>query len=329
VAGLLTGVGSENVGQAAKSGYMADPAFIDNLSGKTSMTDVLSQAKEGLQNMRADRSAAYKQGIATTAADTAKLNFAPIDSALASVTDTLKVNGKKWLIGKDEVSKVKELDNVVREWRMDPSLHTPIGLDALKRRLDALFPDSPRQNQAQRAITTVRNAVKDTIVKQSPDYAQTMSGYENALSIEKEIERALSLNDKASADTAMRKLQSLSRNNVNTNYGNRLGLAQTLEDQGGVSLLPSIAGQAMNSWTPRGAFGQGTTTATLGASYFNPGAAALLPLQSPRAVGLATYGGGRVTGILARALEKMGVTPEQARNMGLLSYQAGQQQGGQ
>ena len=34
----------------------------------------------------------------------------------------------------------------------------------------------------------------------------------------KEIEKALSLNNRASADTAMRKLQSLTRNNVYTNY---------------------------------------------------------------------------------------------------------------
>lgn len=321
--GLFSGVGAENVGQAAKSGFAADRAFLDNMTGDTSMTDVLTQAKEGLQNMRADRSAGYKAGIATTAADTRKLSFTPIDQALADVTDSLKYNGK-WKIGNTEVAKVKEVDNVVRQWRMDDSLHTPMGLDALKQRLDAIYPDSPMQNQAQRTITKVRNAVKDAIVKQSPDYAKTMADYEGALNVEKEIERALSLGDKSSADTAMRKLQSLSRNNVNTNYGNRLNLAKALEDAGGVSLMPAIAGQAMNSWTPRGAFGQGTTAATLGASYFNPGALAILPLQSPRTMGLAAYGGGRVAGVGARAADKIGLTPERARMLGLLGYQLGQ-----
>jgi hypothetical protein len=320
--GLLTGTGAENVGQAAKSGYLADRSFLDNLTGESSMTDVLTKAKEGLQNMRADRSGAYRQGIASTAADTTKLKFAPIDQALADVTDSMKFGGK-WKIGPAEVAKVKEVDNVVRQWRMDEALHTPMGLDALKQRLDAIYPDSPVHNQAQRAITSVRNAVKDTIVKQSPDYAQTMAGYETAIGIEKEIERALSLGDRASADTAMRKLQSLSRNNVNTNYGNRLDLAKVLEDQGGVNLLPAIAGQAMNSWTPRGLAGLGGT-ATAISSFSNPSTAMLLPLQSPKVAGMGAYVGGRVSGVVARALEKAGITPERAKALGLLGYQLGQ-----
>ena len=81
--------------------------------------------------------------------------------------------------------------------------------------------------------------------------AFTMKAYSDASDQIMEIERALSLGKKASVDTGMRKLQSLARNNVQTNYGNRLSLARELEDAGGVSLLPSIARQARNSWTPR------------------------------------------------------------------------------
>ncbi len=324
VLGLTTGVGPENIAQAFTSGKKVDTAFIKNLSGDASMAEVLTQAKDGLRQMRETRSGLYQQNIASTAADTAKLKFQPIDSALNNVVGSLKEAGH-WTIGKDQLGKVKELQKVVQEWRVDPNAHTAIGLDALKRRLDALYPESPAHAQAQRAITTVRNAVKDTIVKQSPQYADTMKAYETAISTEKEIERALSLGNKAAQDTALRKLQSLSRNNVNTNYGNRLDLARMLEDQGGVSLLPSIAGQAMNSWTARGLAGQAENIGTgLLAAAHNPAFAAALPFQSPKAMGASLYGLGRVAGVGERAAGKMGLNADRARLAGLLGYQLGQ-----
>ena len=100
----------------------------------------------------------------------------------------------------------------------------------------------------------------------------------------------------------MRKLQSLMRNNVQTNYGNRLDLARKLEGEGGVSLLPALAGQALNSWEPRSLAGRLGGGATLGVAAFaqNPWALAALPAQSPKAMGGLAYGGGRVAGLLDR-----------------------------
>ena len=327
--GLTTGVGSENIGQAARSGYAGNSAFLENLRGNESMTDVLSKAKDALQTMRETRSGAYKAGIAETAADTTKINFGSIDQKLADVVDSLKVQGatgQKWKIGSDQVKTIKELEGVVTQWRIDQSLHTPTGLDALKQRLDAIYPESMKHAQAQRAVTTVRNAVKEAIVEQSPKYADTMASYESALNVEKEIERALSLGNKAAQDTTMRRLQSLSRNNVNTNYGNRLSLAKSLEQEGGQSLLPSIAGQAMNTWSARGLGGQLGNLTTLGvAGLHNPAVAALLPIQSPKFVGASLYGLGRATGVSGGVLGRLGVNPERARRLGLLGYELGQE----
>ena len=123
-----------------------------------------------------------------------------------------------------------------------------------------------------------------------------MRDYSTASQQITEIERALSLGDKASKDTAMRKLQSLMRNNVQTNYGNRLSLANQLEQGGGVELLPSISGQALNSWTPRSLSGQIGGGATALMTMQNPLMAAALPFQSPRFVGSAAYGLGRMAG---------------------------------
>lgn len=323
--GLTTGVGPENISQAYKAGKAGDRAFFESMTGQRPATEVLDEAKGALQTMRETRSSNYKANIASTATDTTQLKFGAIDKALSDTVDSLKF-GNQWKIGKDQLSKVQEMEKIVRNWRADPSMHTPMGLDALKQRLDALYPDSPAHTQAQRAITSVRNAVKDTIVKQSPDYAKTMAEYETALRTEREIERALSLGKSAAQDTAIRKLQSLSRNNVNTNYGNRLELAKILEDQGNASLLPAISGQAMNSWTSRGLGGQLGMGGTIGAAALmqNPMLAGLLIPQSPRAVGTGLYALGRG----AAGFEGMGINPERLGRAGLLGYaldQANQQ----
>ena len=339
VLGMATGVGPENIATAFKSGREGATAFIENMAGRVSKTDVLDQARQALANMRASRTANYGTNIKTTATDTTLLKFDEIDAALTRVTASLK-QGSHSKIGAAEVAKVKEVKDIVSEWRSDPSAHTAIGLDALKQRLDAVYPDSPVHNQAQRVITTVRNSVKDTIVKQSPEYAATMKLYEEAISLEREIARTLSLGDKSSADAALRKLTSLGRNNVNTNYGQRLDLARALEQQGGRDLMPAIAGQTMSSWTPRGLTGQLGAPATLGASFMgDPAMALALPFMSPRLVGEGAYRAGQLANILqtgasraamlpgisqATALAgKIPMTSEQARLAALLAAQAG------
>lgn len=310
--GLTTGAGEESISQALRAGREGNQAFLQNIRGDVSAMDVLDQAKDALANMRAARSQAYRQGITSTMPDLEiragkplpkmppKLDFAPITGKLHEVVESLKVKtpvGSEFKIGSAEINKIGELEDVVNTWRKNPALHTAEGLDALKQRLDALYPDSPMQKQVQRAVTSVRNTVKDTIVAQDKNYAKTMKAYEESLSLEREIERALSLNNRSAADTAIRKLQSLTRNNANTNYGYRMELAKALQEQGGQDLMPALAGQALSSFTPRGLAGQGAALGigAGGALTVNPMALAALPLTSPRLVGMGAYGLGRAT----------------------------------
>jgi hypothetical protein len=298
--GLTTGAGEESISQALRAGREGNQAFLQNIRGDVSAMDVLDQAKDALANMRSARSQAYGQTIKPVMANQTKLDFAPITGKLDEVVESLKVKtptSSQFKIGSDELRKVEELQGIVKTWQKDPALHTAEGLDALKQRLDALYPDSPMQKQVQRAVTSVRNTVKDTIVAQDKNYAKTMKAYEESLSLEREIERALSLNNRSAADTAIRKLQSLTRNNANTNYGYRLELAKALQEQGGQDLMPALAGQALSSFTPRGLAGQGAALGigAGGALTVNPMALAALPLTSPRLVGMGAYGVGRAT----------------------------------
>jgi hypothetical protein len=298
--GLTTGAGEESISQALRAGREGNQAFLQNIRGDVSAMDVLDQAKDALANMRSARTQAYGQTIKPIMANQTKLEFAPISNKLDEVVESLKVKtptGSQFKIGSDEIRKVEELQNVVNTWKKDPALHTAEGLDALKQRLDALYPDSPMQKQVQRVVSAVRNTVKDTIVAQDKNYAKTMKAYEESLSLEREIERALSLNNRSAADTAIRKLQSLTRNNANTNYGYRMELAKALQEQGGQDLMPALAGQALSSYVPRGLAGQGAALGigAGGALTFNPMAAAMLPLTSPKLVGMGAYGLGRAT----------------------------------
>ena len=156
-----------------------------------------------------------------------------------------------------------------------------------------------------------------------------MKAYQEASDQITEIERALSLGKKASADTSMRKLQSLMRNNVNTNYGQRMSLAKELEAQGG-QMLPALAGQALNTWTPRGLQSASTVpTSLMGYSAGGPGlAAAALLGGSPRLMGEAMHGVGRISGAvskggesISRIADKLNVSPTVAAN---ILYQANQ-----
>jgi hypothetical protein len=154
-----------------------------------------------------------------------------------------------------------------------------------------------------------------------------MKEYTQASEQIREVERALSLGNKASADTAMRKLQSLMRDNVQTNYGQRVQLARELEKAGGRELMPSLAGQALSEFTPRG-LQRAAAIPTGGLAYLVGGpiaAGTSLATSSPRLVGEAAY----LSGLVGRGAEEVSRRLPFAVNPQLynLLYQSGQMQG--
>jgi hypothetical protein len=326
VLGFTTGTGAESISQAYKSGKTGGEkgrVFIENFRQEVPVDLVLQDAKAALAEMKANKAADYVSSKQGWAADTTRLDFAPIEQAFQSLESSLK-EGKKWKIGTAEQTKVNEVKQAINDWKRTPSLHTTVGLDALKQRIDAIYPESPKQSQAQRVITGSSKAVKDTIIKQAPDYANAMKDYETMSSTIRDIESALSLGNKASKDTALRKLQSLTRNNVQTNYGGRLDMARQLEKVGGENIMPAVSGQALSSLLPRGLVGQGVgASGVIGAigGALSPKVLLGLPISSPRIVGEAAYATGKALRA-APSLPKVnyGLTPL----TGLLGYQNNQ-----
>lgn len=298
--GNTTGAGSEAIKQAygaGKAGGTKASALADNMRGNAQMTDVLDAAKADLSVMQKLKSAEYNSNMASVRGSKEVIDFSGINKSLADAK--AKVMYGSQIKNPQAAEALSSMQKEIGDWnKLDPAqYHTPEGMDALKQKIGGIVESIPFEAKTARMVGgDVYNSIKSEITKQAPEYAKTMKDYASASDQIKEIERALSLGQKASADTAMRKLQSLMRNNVNTNYGNRQALAKQLEEVGGRDLMPALAGQALSSPTPRGLQALGATGVGV-ASYLNPSVLPLLATQSPRLVGEASLAAGRVAGV--------------------------------
>jgi hypothetical protein len=306
--GGTTGVGEEALTQAfqaGKAGGQAAKDFTGGMRGTSNMDDVLQMAKQNLDAMGQQKQAAYRQGMAGVKADKTVLDLTNVDKA---VNDAVGMATFKGQVKNEKAAQaLSQIKGEVDNWKgLDPAeFHTPEGLDALKQKIGGILEEIPyEQKTARSAAGKVYDSLRGEISKQAPEYSKVMKDYSEASETIKQIEKALSLNPKASIDTSMRKLQSLMRNNVNTNYGQRTQLADALRQAGGQDFMPSLAGQALSSAMPRGIQSalSGTGGAGLALTGNIPAAAGLAAVSSPRLMGEAFYGAGKATGAINPAI---------------------------
>jgi hypothetical protein len=298
--GMQTGTGSEAIGQAyqaGRAGGETSDIFKANLRGEVPQTEVLDAAKQNLAEMAAQRQNAYRTDMANISKDKTVLSFDGIDKAVDNAMNKVTYKGK--VVNEKAFDKLASAKAEIEAWKeLDPTqYHTPEGLDKLKQKVGGILEDIPfEQKTALTAVNEVYNGIKNEIKTQAPTYAKTMQAYSEATDLIREIEKSLSLGNKATVDTQMRKLQSIMRNNVNTNWGQRMSLAQQLEAAGGKQMMPALAGQALSNYAPRGLQGASSVpTALLAGSVFgSPVVPLSLATSSPRLMGEAAYGAGRV-----------------------------------
>lgn len=201
--GLTSGVGGEAVGAAYNAGRTGGTSFLDNMRGNVPLTDVLDEAKAALSQMRMQRAAEYRQGMTGVSADKTVIDFAPIDSAVASLKSMGNYKGQ--VINKNASGAVDEISGLVNQWKnLDPAeFHTPEGLDALKQAISDIRDTTQFGTAARKAADTAYNAVKNEITKQAPSYAKVMKNYTAATETLQEVERALSLGNKATLRASM------------------------------------------------------------------------------------------------------------------------------
>ena len=331
ILGTTTGAGRESISQAFQAGQKGGSSaeqFRANISGRADPAEILTIAKENLDELNRIKQAEYRSGMVNVKNDKSILDFTDIDNSL--VNSTKKVTFKGKIVNEEAAKQLQQAKAIVDDWKsLDPvEFHTPEGLDALKKRVGDVLEGIPfEQKVARSSVGDIYNSIKSTIKKQAPSYDKTMKAYADATEQIKEVEKALSLGKKASIDTATRKLQSLMRDNVQTNYGQRTSLARDLQRIGGTEFMPGLAGQALASPVPRGL----QSIATVPSSYLAygaggiPGAVANLALSSPRLMGEAAYG----VGAASRGAREFGrlVPPGVDPRLYNLLYQSGQLQG--
>lgn len=306
VMGMQTGVGQAPFKEAFASGVEGGQraqSFRESMRGKGDIHAVVEDAAAAINQMKDRAMSAYQADKKLLQADKTVLSFDAIDDAIAK-SGQMAMSGK--IVKRPNVKKVvDEAKQAVAEWKAgDPAVnHTAAGFDDLKQRIMDIYEGIPMENRtAQSAILEIKRQIQKTIGKQAPGYAKMMADYAKAMDELTEVRKALSQGGKASAETKLKKLQSVMRDNVNTGYGSRREAVAKLDEEG-ANIVPRIAGQALESWTPRGIQRSTTlpTSAVVG-SLFHP---ALFPVQlassSPRLMGELAH----LTGKMARPIDRL------------------------
>jgi hypothetical protein len=296
VVGNLSGVGSQaykTAFNAAVEGGDKLKALAENLRKKVPVTQVVDDALLGLTNMGKDLQARYRSGMVNIKNDKSILDFDNINDALLKAEEMGKFRGQ---VTNPKVAEyISQAEKAVQDWKaLSPAeYHTPEGMDALKKSIGGILENIPfEQRTARNAVGDIYTAVKQSIAKQAPTYNNVMKNYSEGLDAASELKRTLSLGEKNTADTALRKLQSVMRNDVNTNYGNRVDYAKMLEEASGKPIMAELAGQSLSTWSPRG-LQKLSATGLGGASVYNPSLLPLVAGSSPRLMGEATVLAGK------------------------------------
>ena len=328
--GAISGKPAEAYRQAYEAGRVGDRTFLENLRGKASPDELLNEIKQGISKIQADTSQAYTTAKAGWAADTTPLNIDNVTAAYDKVKASTQQRGKS-LIGEAEQRVIDEIGTVLEQWKADPAARTALDFDALKRRIDAIYPESPKHSNAQRAVTEVRNAVKNEITSNVQGYADAMKAYDTQMDLLRDINKALGTGDKVAKETAINKALGLLKNKPASEF--KRNLVEQLQQQGDVNIFPAVAGQELGQWLPTSGVGRAVAGGGLTAAFAlrHPEMAAVLPFTSPRLMGEAAYAAGRMGGLGGRAANALSaITPEQATFANMLAAQAAaRQQSGQ
>lgn len=285
------------VKEAFAAGKKNATAFIENLRKNVPTDDVLDTLKSGLSQMRDDAATAYVSAKTGWAADATPLNYSKVDSAIKKIDDSITHAGKS-MIGADEQKLISEAKNAIQQWKADHPVPTAVDLDALKRRLNSIYPESSKQTQAKRALAEFESSVKETITDAIPSYKDAMKSYETQTRLIREISDALGGGDKIKKETALNKIMQALKETPSGDY--KQALLGQLESKVGGELRPAIAGQLMSDVLPSSMTGRGALGLGSYASVMNPALLPALALTSPRLVGETAYGAGRVAGVLPR-----------------------------
>jgi hypothetical protein len=305
---VLTGAGAgslQTAYDATKAGGKSALDYWSNLRGDVPPDEVIDIAHRGVSNLRKEMVDKYRtlkndptgQNMGW-ADDPTPLSFTGVDQAFQDAMNKFSFHGTPQ---PGVIPVATDIKNVLDDWKLmgraDPAYLSVEGLDALKRHLNAIYPADVANRTGRSFASAVVDGVKNTISQQAPQYRGAMHEYWADSSKLDDITRELSLGPNANTGTTLRKLQAIMRGNAGAGWEYRKSLGETLADAGG-DVGPSLAGQALNSWTPRGLakYADPAMLVTAASTGNLAPALAAAPMTSPRLMG-ELYGG---LGTLAR-----------------------------
>lgn len=294
--GVSTGAGGKAIAEAINS----TQEFLDAMRGKTSPENILSNASQGLQNIRDARQADYLGNISDATKTGMNFDLSPIKGQLDTTLNDLKVSvGKDGSLDfsqspiKNEASAIKALETAHKDISNIKSNDFST-LYTLKQQLGDLLPNNPftaaGYNRAQGAIGTIQKSI-DSQLHKVPGYSDAMGSYSKYSDVLKQFQRAIGRpDDPTAAIQAYNKLQNLFKSDdaLKQQY------AKILNDSAGGNIGQQIAGARFNSLTPQTGVGKLVASGEMGvgaltALFHNPaiagGAFASLPFTVPRLVG--------------------------------------------
>ena len=291
--GLSTGVGMEPVAQGLKAtteGGDAQASFVKALRGNTSPEDLVNQAKSASAQIVAERNANYQSMLQKLGGDSKTYDISPIGTELQkqlkafNITngpDGLDFSRSKFALDTTAQRDISNLNDFISKYGTKAGDRTALGVDNLKQILSGYY--SP--NSDYRAFTQgLKSATRD-VLNNAPGYTDEMKNYSELTDQIQETNKALSLGDKASIETAFKKLTSSMKNN-----DARLEIIKELDQATGGNLLAGVAGQRFSSVLPRG-ITAALETGAGGLGIASMGAGGILPIlgmamtTSPRIVG--------------------------------------------
>lgn len=206
----------------------------------------------------------------------------------------------------------EQMNDFVNEYagmaQQNPNLLLPLEMDQFKQ---DLFDVGSRvggayDRDAARIASGAYNAVRQELVRHDPIYADAMREYETVAREAKDLEATFGLSaprgKQPNVESVSRRLQAAMRNNANVGYGTREQQARRLNElDPDRTIIPTLAGSQLSSIKPRGL--QSAVSAGLGGvgALLNPAALLAAPAFSPRVMGEAAYGAGRLAGTATRA----------------------------
>ncbi len=321
VVGGLSGSSAKTINTARQ--YSTD--FQNMLRGNVSGKDMVGRVKDSLGAMADIEGSRYAQALSQIDNAGATVNpteiFTRFDDLLKSIRVKRNMDGSLNYTGSNlerqtaMQSELNKINNYLNDRTFGGITYDmlPSEVDAMKKWIweEQRKIDPNRNAPVKNVAKQLYGATAQTLEKQVPAYAEMTSNYKKYIEWQDEFEKAFSLGDKASMETAINKF----RNAAKTDKEFRQQLIKDFKELTGTDLGAMVAGYDMADFMPRGLWGRSMATGIgLGAYAGNPALWGVLPLTSPRLAGEMM----QIQGLAGKALGKI---PSQTPN---ILYQAGQ-----